>query len=333
MCRLKSNLGKALSSLNLTNSVLLHTFSSLGFSAFIRPCSLLVFPVGAREVRGNHAVSRWNGKTAVVCGGSSGLGLAIAEALVAGGIRELVLIARDPDRLEAAIKRLNNVTDRRDDALVISVIRADLADLDSCRRASEELRKLVTEVDILVQAIGVSDRGTIRALARDRLIELIDGNVVTSLHAIQYFSDFLEARRGVIVLIGSLSSLFAPRYLGGYSIAKHALAAVAQQSRLELAERGIHVYLCCPGPIQRSDSGQRYANLEKVDSELPTQAMLPGGGAKVSGLDQEWLASRILDDAGCRRCLSIYPKKAWWLRLISLISQKWGDRILLKKTA
>jgi uncharacterized protein len=273
------------------------------------------------------------GKTAVVCGGSSGLGLAIAEALVAQGIQNLVLIARDPDRLEAALMRLRTLTVGRTEPLAISLITADLASADSSLRASDELRKLVPEVDLLVQAVGVSDRGTISNLARDRLIELIDGNVVTSLHAIQHFSGFLDSRRGVIVLIGSLSSIFAPRYLGGYSVAKHALAAVAQQARLELAERGIHVHLCCPGPIQRADSGQRYANLEKADFELPSKAMLPGGGAKVSGLPVDWLASRILADARRRRLLSIYPKKAWWLWLISLLSQRLGDRILLKKTA
>jgi short-subunit dehydrogenase len=278
-------------------------------------------------------MGEWTGKTAVVCGASSGLGLAIAHGLISQGISRLFLVARDPQRLEAAQKELSLAGSGGSATLEISSISADLSCAQSCQNAAGVLRDRLPAADIIIQAAGMSDRGTLQTLSRERLIQLMDANVVTGLHALQYFSGLLEANRGVFVLIGSLSSLFAPRYLGGYSLAKHALAALAQQARLELAERGVHVTLVCPGPIRRDDSGRRYRDLEKTTSDLPSDALLPGGGAKVSGLEVNWLAEQILKDAKNRRTVTIYPKKARWLRLISVCSQSWGDKILLKKTS
>jgi uncharacterized protein len=280
----------------------------------------------------------WTGKTAVVCGGSSGLGLSLANQLVAQGVKHLILIARDPARLYLVVEQLRKEAADNGRQAIISSIQADLTDGESARLAGIELGKQAAGVDILIQAVGLSDRGTIEGLTRQRLMELIDANVVVSLHAIQQFQPFLRSSRGVIVLIGSLSSLFAPRYLGGYSIAKHALAGLAQQARLELSEQGVAVVLCCPGPIQRADAGRRYAGLPQAKSDLPgeailpREAMLPGGGAKISGLNPDELANQILDAAHRRKPLSIIPKRAWWLRLISCLSPSWGDWLLLKKT-
>lgn len=299
----------------------------------------------------------WHGKTAVICGGSQGLGLSIAEELMQQNIAHLILIARNREQLTRAAEHLHslrknkvsktqaaknrtasmqadlseNALDRNVD-IRITPMAADLTDAKSAQAAAIEISLVAPEVDLVIQAIGTSDRGTIAGLTRERLHELIDTNLVTSLHAIQQLSPLFPARGGVIVLVGSLSSLFAPRFLGGYSIAKHGLVALAQQARLELAEKGIHVMLCCPGPIARPDSGSRYAN-ETRKLDLPPEAELPGGGAKVKGLCPQRLAKHILRAAERRELLMIRPKKAWWLRLLSAALPGLGERILRRKSS
>jgi len=284
----------------------------------------------------------WQGKTVVVCGGSSGLGLSIADELIRQQVSQLILIARNPEQLAVATERLRCLAAAFGEASLnngsglpapqITPIAADMADLASLAPAIHQISQRTSRIDLVIQAVGASDRGSIASLTRQRLIELVDANLVTSLHAVQQFAPLLQSAAGVLVLVGSLSSFFAPRYLGGYSVAKHGLVALAQQARLELADKGVHVTLCCPGPIARTDAGNRYAGVSG-GQELPSEAQLPGGGAKVRGLVAEQLSRDLLRAAWRRELLIIRPRKAWWLRLVSLLSARLGERILRSKSA
>jgi uncharacterized protein len=124
--------------------------------------------------------------------------------------------------------------------------------------------------------------------------------------------------------------------LGGYAIAKHGLAALAQQARLELAEEGIHVLLACPGPIAREDSGTRYDHLARdphsPNQDLPEAMRQPGGGAKVRGLEPQQLVRDILQAAAHKQPRIIRPRKAQWLHWVSALSGSLGDRLLRKNS-
>lgn len=258
----------------------------------------------------------------------------MAKQLVRQRAAKVILVARDSQRLQEAVKQLSALAAEIGAAQVqVSAHAANLADRQSAAKLASTLSAEMPKIDLVVQAVGQSDRGNVADLTRERLVELLDANVVSSLHAIQAFRPGLAAGGGVVALIGSLSSLVAPRFLGGYSIAKHGLTALAQQARLELASEGIHVMLCCPGPIARPDAGHRYDYLAQQASDMPEQARRPGGGAKIKGLEPDWLSDQILRSAASRRPLVILPRKVWWLRLISCLSASLGDRILLSRTS
>ncbi len=192
-------------------------------------------------------------------------------------------------------------------------------------------------LDLIVQAVGESDRGELRDLEVSRLESLFQKNVVSGLLTIKHLAPLLAPKResaagGVLVLIGSLSSHFAPRFLGGYSIVKHGVAALAQQARLELAPRGIHVLLASPGPIARADSGSRYQHLANTSS-LPAEALQSGGGAKLKGLDPVKLSRDILTAALARKLEIMRPGKARLLFILRAIWPRLGDWILRSKTS
>lgn len=303
--------------------------------------------------------SQWKGKSAVVCGATAGLGRAFAVELARQQVRRLVLVARSEEGLQALRAEL---LDRFAD-LDITCLSADLREKAQVEQACELLHSHGATVDLLIQAVGQSDRGRLVDLTSRRLTELMEVNVLTSVHAIQCFRPLLRrisgsadsgsmektggtgtparstgelggtgrSARSTIVLIGSLASLFAPRFLGGYAIAKHGLAALAQQARLELAEEGIHVLLACPGPIDRDDGGTRYDRLAR-DADLPEAVRQPGGGAKIRGLDPQRLVRDILTAAAARQPQIIRPRKARWLHWLSAISCTWGDRLLRKNS-
>ncbi|GIW98195.1 MAG: oxidoreductase [Pirellulaceae bacterium] len=306
----------------------------------------------------------WKGKTAVVCGGSSGLGRALAEQLVREGIARMAILGRDRERLERAQRELQQL----DRTAIIEAAPVDLLDREGLRQwignfvaASQSASgagfvgevapdglsapghsdkassgntfssERATSVDLVIQAVGKSDRGTVLSLDAARLDALMAVNVQTSLNAVQLFSPHV-APGGAIVLIGSLASLLATRYLGGYAIAKHALAALAQQARRELVDQGVHVLLACPGPIQRPDAGSRYRELPHA-GQVPPEALRPGGGARLRGLEPNRLAKDILRAAAKRRALLIRPRKAALLWSLSTVWPEVAEAILKRSTA
>lgn len=262
-----------------------------------------------------------------MCGATAGLGRAFAIELAGQRVEHLTLVARSSDNLQALRSELLE----RFASLDVLCLTADLCVKEPLQRAVEPLLQAGHRVDLVIQAVGQSDRGRLVDLSSQRLHELIGVNVLSSLHAVQCFHPLMRKEGGNIVLVGSLASLFAPRFLGGYAIAKHGLAALAQQARLELSEDQIHVLLACPGPIARQDSGTRYDQHARAD-KLPEAARQPGGGAKIRGLEPQRLVREILQAAAAKQPLMIRPRKAQWLHWLSALSCSLGDRLLRKNS-
>ncbi len=171
----------------------------------------------------------------------------------------------------------------------------------------------------------------LRSLQPERLKHLIQQNVFTALLCSQAALPMLEESRGVIVNIGSLAAKVGARYIGGYAAAKHALAGMTQQMRLELRPRGIHVALVNPGPIRRDDEGTRYQ--EQIDESVPEQASKPGGGTRVKGLPPEKVAQAVLKCVQRRRVDVILPGYMRLLIAIGHAFPRFGDWLLLKFTS
>ena len=272
-------------------------------------------------------MTHFSGKSAIVCGATSGLGLVLTRQLALQGAKRILLVARTTPRLESLTSQLRDEFPRTD----FDGWPADMCSADDVSALSERLRdEGHGGVQLLIQAVGQSWRGSLEALSPEDLQQLLRINVFSSLNAVNLLSNRM-ANPSSLVLIGSLASKFAPRYIGGYSIAKHALAALAQTARLELASKGIHVTFACPGPIAREDAGQRYQGA--ASDSLPAEALSPGGGAKLKGLDSDQLARDILSAAARLRPEIIRPRKARLLATLSALSPSLGDWILRKKTS
>lgn len=280
------------------------------------------------------APSFWQNKTVAICGASAGLGQSLAAECVRQQFGQILLIARGAEALAQRKREL--LEEMPDESALgkslpqpkIHTIAVDVCDKP---RLAEALNASpVQDIDLTLNTVGKSDRGTLQALEASELLELFQVNVISALNVTQCFLPSLTRSRGTLVHIGSLASLFAPRYLGGYAIAKHGLAALAQQSRLEMRELGIHVMLACPGPIARTDAGTRYA--EKT-MDLPTEAQKPGSGAQVKGLDSQQLAADILKAAAQKKRTLIRPRKAALLYKLSALWPGLGESILRSKTA
>lgn len=264
----------------------------------------------------------WNEKAALVTGGSAGLGKAIARSLVSAGAR-VALVARDASNLRSAADELGGA------ARGVVSIPADVTREDDVARMAERAGSELGTIDGLFHGAGRSDRGEALATPVSRFDELWRINFVAAVLCAQALAPALRAARGHLVLIGSLASKSASRHLGAYPAAKFALAAFAQQMRLEHDARELHTLLVCPGPLARVDAGSRY---DARAVGLPDSARRPGGGVKLKGLDPERLAARILDACRDRRAELIVPGRARMLFALSQLSPAWGDWFVRRMT-
>jgi NAD(P)-dependent dehydrogenase (short-subunit alcohol dehydrogenase family) len=271
---------------------------------------------------------------AAITGGSAGLGLEIARAFQTSGYA-VVVIGRDQGRLDIAAQRLADAAPSRGEhhgADHFMTVKADLSDVDQVRDAFLQIQRRFGRLDVLVNNIGSSDRGTIANLEADHLIEIVGANVVPTLLCSQAALPLLEKTRGVVINIGSLAAKVGARYLGAYPAAKHALAGLTQQMRLEWKDRGVHVALVNPGPIQRPDAGSRYAGRIDQDGELPDGVNRPGGGTSIRGLPPRRVADVVLRMVRRRQIDCMLPASLRPLVAVGNLYPPLGDWLLLKFT-
>jgi NAD(P)-dependent dehydrogenase (short-subunit alcohol dehydrogenase family) len=164
------------------------------------------------------------GKVAVVTGGSQGLGEAIAREFADRGVSGLLLTGRNRERGEAVAASLRTATcDARFHA-------ADLADLESVKKVVPAAEASFGRVDILVNAAGDTDRGTIFDTTPETYERIMAVNLRAPFVLIQ---DAAEAMRrlsiaGAIVNIQSMSAHGGQPFLSAYSVSKGALATLTK---------------------------------------------------------------------------------------------------------
>ena len=269
---------------------------------------------------------------AVVTGGSAGLGLAIAAELRKAGYI-IVILGRDAERLKGACDSLAETTERPEQEKFVLGLAVDLTLREQVGEVFQQIHDRFGRVDVLVNNVGASDRGTMENLAVERLEEIVRANVVPTLLCSQAALPMLERSSGVIINVGSMAAKVGARFLGAYPAAKHALAGLTQQMRLEWKERGVHVGLVNPGPIRRDDVGRRYDDRVAADSKLPEQAKQPGGGTKVKGVPPEKVARKVLRMIQRRQADVLLPAYLRPLVAIGHLYMPLGDWLLLKFTS
>jgi len=263
-------------------------------------------------------MSYWQGKVAIITGGSAGLGKALSKALGEAGAN-VMLAARDSERLERAVSELKQAGFTAS-GLAVDVTRG--AETDALIAATLDR---YGRLDCLINNVGKSTRGNAVDTSAEEFRELLELNFLSAVHCTQAAASHLRESHGHLVNIGSLAAKSVSRFLGAYPATKFALAGYTHQLRCELGPDGVHVLLVCPGPIARGDAGERY---DKQSTGLPESARQPGGGVKLKGIDPNWLAKRILRACEKRQPELIVPAKARWLFAISQLWPSLGDRII-----
>lgn len=181
------------------------------------------------------------GQYALVAGGSDGLGFAFAEAIARRGL-DLVLLARQEDRLQAAAARLKD----RYGIDVISLA-ADMADFENVKKL---LSALKVPIGLLIYNAAFAPIGLFENTNEDQLALAAAVNVKAPLLLAKLLSaPMIRQKRGGIVLMSSLAGAQGSPNLAAYAATKSFNAILAEGLWKELKPHGIDVLACCAGAI------------------------------------------------------------------------------------
>jgi NAD(P)-dependent dehydrogenase (short-subunit alcohol dehydrogenase family) len=181
------------------------------------------------------------GKTAVVIGGTSGIGHAIALGYVEAGANVIASSRRKEQVEEVAAE----IEERGGKTLRIT---SDVSERAALEDVLNSVVKTFGQVDILVNCAGRTKRGPTVDFPEAEWNQIIDTNLTGTLRACQIFGrHMIERRQGAIINIASLSSFHALMEVAAYGASKAAVAALTKSLAIEWAPFGVRVNAIAPG--------------------------------------------------------------------------------------
>ena len=182
-----------------------------------------------------------SGKVAVVVGGTSGIGRAIAHGFAQAGA-DVIPTSRRTEQVDVAAREIEEFGRR---SLRVT---SDVSDRASLERVLSEAVQAFGKVDILVNSAGRTKRAPTIDFPEDDWNDIIDTNLTGTLRACQVFGrHMLERESGSIINIASLSTFVALFEVAAYSASKAAVASLTKSLALEWSSRGVRVNAIAPG--------------------------------------------------------------------------------------
>ncbi|MCK9908498.1 3-hydroxybutyrate dehydrogenase [Microbacteriaceae bacterium K1510] len=213
------------------------------------------------------------GKTAVITGSTSGIGLGIAEALAKQGSNIVLNGFGDAGDIEHLRDRLS-----RDHNVGVSYSKADISKPDQIGEMIEGARSEFGKVDILVNNAGIQHVAPVEEFPPEKWEAIIAINLSGAFYTTRMVVPAMKAEGwGRIINIASAHALVASPFKSAYVAAKHGIAGFTKTIALEVAEHGITVNAVCPG----------YVMTPLVQKQIPEQA-------KARGISEEAVVRDVL---------------------------------------
>lgn len=214
------------------------------------------------------------GKVAVVTGGTQGLGAAIAHHFAQNGAAGVVICGRNETKGKEVAAKLNASGKTR-----VEFVQADLSSVEDCRKVIATTDEIFSRVDILVNAGGMTDRGSILDTDPELFDKIFATNVRGPFFLMQETIKVMRREKieGSIVNICSMSALAGQPFIAAYCSSKGALATLTRNTAYALLRNRIRVnglnigWMASEGEdrIMRTYHGAEENWLEKAAAEQP----------------------------------------------------------------
>jgi len=197
-------------------------------------------------------------KTAIVTGGTAGIGLAIVKALIAEGVT-VTVPGRSQAKLDAALASLKNVT-------------GIVADPATAAGAASLIQQ-VPDTDILINNLGIYEPKEFTDITDEDWLNLFETNVLSGVRLSRhYFPQMLKKNEGRIIFISSESAIMTPPEMVHYGVTKSAQLAISRGLAERTKGTAVTVNTVLPGPTRSEGIVDFLKNISTATNPTPEQA-------------------------------------------------------------
>lgn len=253
----------------------------------------------------------FDGAVAVVTGGASGIGRALAEAMVRRGAR-VVLADR---QIDLARQVADGIRSRGGEA---SAVEVDVTDFAAVEAAVRETFEACGRLDYLFNNAGIGIGGEAELYELEHWTRVLDVNVRGVVHGVQAaYPRMLRQGFGHIVNTASTAGLIPAPGIVAYGAAKHAVVGLTRSLRVEAASSGVRLSAICPGVIRTAilDGGKYGEMLREFPAEFQDKMW-----KRLRPMDPDRFAVKVLAAVATNREIIVVParwKILWWLDRLS----------------
>lgn len=197
-----------------------------------------------------------NGKTAVVTGGSRGIGEAIVYKLASMGANIAVIYAGNAAAAEKVCKKCGQRY-----SVEARAYQCNVADFSAVKEAVAKIRADFGAVQLLVNNAGITHDGLLAMMKEEDFDAVLDTNLKGAFNMIRHMAGlFIRAREGCIINITSVSGMMGNAGQCNYSASKAGLIGLTKSVAKELAPKGIRCNAVAPGFIATDMTGNQTDN-------------------------------------------------------------------------
>ena len=202
------------------------------------------------------------GKTAVVTGGSRGIGKAVSLKLASYGANIAVIFAGNEEAANEIVKKIKN-----EYKVEAKAYRLDVSDFNACKETVAEIKNDFGSVHILINNAGITRDGLLAMMKENDYDAVLDTNLKGAFNMIRHLSGmFIKNREGCIINISSVAGILGNPGQCNYSASKAGLIGLTKSVARELAPKGIRCNAIAPGFIATAMTENQIENplLERI---------------------------------------------------------------------
>jgi NAD(P)-dependent dehydrogenase (short-subunit alcohol dehydrogenase family) len=257
-------------------------------------------------------IRTYEGATAIVTGGASGIGRALAEELAKRGC-EVVLADLQAELAEAVASTINASSGKAKAAKI------DVRDFPAIDRLAQETVKRTGRLDYMFNNAGIVIGGYASQYGIEHWNQMVDVNIRGVINGIQAAYKMMMGQGfGHIVNTASMAGLMCGPGTVAYTMTKHAVVGLSRSLRPEAEQMGVRVSVVCPGVVRTPIlvGGGKYG---KMLTDIPPE-QIEQMWEKLKPMPPNLFAKRVLDLVAKNKAIIIVPswwKVFWWLNRLS----------------